>query len=129
MSMKRDVFKENLKKNLIIPAPDGMANKIMDAIEIESKQVSYKRDYSMPGKPILVGLSLFFLFTVIWSFLYQGNQTNSIIERLPKFTIQVPEFSSFTWLFTNLNSYLMIGFLLFVILEYIQYRRNSFRFN
>jgi hypothetical protein len=127
--MKRDVFKEKLKKNLIIQAPEGMTNKIMDAIEIESKQVSYKSDYSMPGKLILVGLSLFFLFTVIWSFLYRGNQTNSIVERLPKFTIQVPELSSFTWLFTNLNSYLMIGFLLFVVLEFIQFRRNSFRIN
>lgn len=127
--MKRDEFKEKLKKNLIIQAPDGIADKIMDAIEIESRQVEYKKDYSMSGKPILIGLSLFFIFTILWSFLYQGDHTVQIIDQLNKLSIKIPEFSSFSWLFNSMNSYLMLGFLLFIVLEFIQFSRNSYRIN
>ena len=127
--MKKDVFREKLKENLIIQAPDGMADKIMEAIELEAKQVANKRQYSMPGKPILLGLSFFFIFTIIWSFFYEGDQSGQIGELVPNFTIQIPKLDSFSWLFTTMNSYLMVGFLLFIVLEFIQLKRNNFRFN
>lgn len=127
--MKREVFKEKLKENLIIQAPDGISDKIMNTIQLETEKASLKRHYSMPGKPILLFLSLFFTLSIVWSFLYKGEHSDKLVELIPNFNIHLPNIDSFSWLFNSLNTYLIMGLLIFVILEFFHLKRNHFHFN
>jgi len=127
--MKKEVFKEKLKENLIMQAPDGMTDKIMNTIQLEAEQASLKRHYSMPGKPILLFLSLFFVLSMVWSFFYKGGHSSILEERIQNVNIHLPKMESLSWLFTSLNSYLILGLLIFVIFEFFHLKRNHFHFN
>ena len=123
--MKDEEIKRELKKHLMVEAPQGFSDRIMESIAAENLVVKQQRDYVMPGKNLLIILLLFFMGSIVWSFMAGTTSDSKIHSLLDR--ISPPSFEQVNWLFNNLNSYLMLGFLLFLIIEIISVRKDRSR--
>lgn len=123
MIMKDEEIKRELEKHLLLEAPPGFSDRIMESILAEKRDVKQHKTYTMPGKNLLIILSLFFIGSIVWSFsigVHSESKFSLFLDR-----IVPPSLDRINWIFNTLNSYLMVGILLFIVIEIISIRKRS----
>lgn len=115
--MKEEEFKNSLKESLLEKAPDGLTDRIMESIALENSKSKINTASGIQGKSLLIFLFLLFSGTILWSFL-SPSKGNGIIQSLhDKISFDLPHFEFNNLIFNNLNTYIILGFFLFLCID------------
>jgi uncharacterized membrane protein len=123
--MKEEDFKKSLKEHLIVKAPKDFSANVMEAIALEANKKSL--NYTWPGKRLLFFILLIFASGISWSFMANAKEDAMLVFLSDHVSLSLPKFHSLSLLFNQTNSYLMMGFLLFLLIEIINFTSKKHR--
>lgn len=123
--MKEEDFKHILRESILEKAPEGLSDQIMDRIAEESVSSVKVIAYSMPGKKLLIFLTLLFSGSIIWAMLSSPSNKSIINTAMDSISFDLPTLTFSEQIFNNLNAYLMMAFLAFLVIEFLALRKKK----
>jgi hypothetical protein len=123
--MRDDEIKKIVKETFFEKAPAGLSDRIMEQIALEDQQASIASNYALPGKGLLVFLFLLFSAGIIWASISSYELNENVKALKDKITFDFPTISFNTLIFNDINTYLFIGFFIFLILEVLLIRKEN----
>lgn len=125
--MKEEEFKKIIKESIFEKAPEGISDRIMDQIIKENSSKVNAVAYSMPGKRLIIFLSILFSGSILWTLINSPKNNSKLNEVLDSISFTIPAINFNEAIFNSINVYLMVAFLAFLSIEYFALRRKSFK--
>lgn len=116
--MSDEELKKQLKKAILIKAPEGFTDKIMEGIALEKEDIVAKSPYKIPGKMLLILLAILFSGSIILGLLVPSEDLGIMNNINDYISLDLPKYEYKGLIINKVTAYVLAALFIFLYMDY-----------